>query len=335
MTVMKKLLLTRILALALAATLALSFSSCTLNLDRILGAFGGDADTPFTPSHIEEVVKGTYEESYRDQLNANEIAVYDLIAAAKPGENEFTITLPERVEVCRGEAPTDEEKAVAAEKLTYWITNALYALWLDVPGLFWLETGNYKYAYMIEPDDESIYAVSEINVTVEKRDTIADATAAANAIESVLSGLSLKRESDVETVRAINDYLCKRIDYVDTDNRQNIYGALVSRKCVCEGYAHAFKLLCDRFGVTCATVIGTGITEDGEEGHMWNAVKIDGAWYAVDVTWNDSTESNTFLLVGKETKCYDTTFGASHILMYTRGTSKQFAAPVVEKDAYK
>ena len=333
---MKKTILIRTACLFLACLLALSFSSCTIDLDRILGLFdpSGD-DGAFTPSHIEEVVKGTYEASYRDQLNTNELAIYDLIAAATPGENEFTVSLPERVEVCRDTAPTEEEKAVAAEKLTFWITNALYALWLDVPSLFWMETGNYKYAYMIEVGEDRIYAVSEVSVTVEKRETITDAAEAAAAINEVLDSLSLERESDAQTVRAINDYLCEHIDYVDTDNRQNIYGALVARRCVCEGYAHAFKLLCDRFGVTCATLIGTGITEEGEEGHMWNAVLIDGAWYAVDVTWNDSTESDTFLLVGKDTKCYDTTFAASHILMYTRGTSKQFAAPILTDKAYK
>ncbi len=330
---MKKSILIRTACLFLACVLVLSFSSCTIDLDRILGIFDS-SDGDFTPSHIEEVVKGSYEGSYRDQLNTNELAIYDLIADASPGENEFTVSLPERVEVCRNTTPTEEEKAVAAEKLTFWITNALYALWLDAPALFWLETGNYKYAYMIEVGADRIYAVNEVSVTVEKRETITDAAEAAAAINEVLNSLSLERASDAQTVRAINDYLCERIDYVDTDNRQNIYGALVARKCVCEGYAHAFKLLCDRFGVTCATLIGTGITEEGEEGHMWNAVLIDGAWYAVDVTWNDSTESDTFLLVGKDTKCYDTTFAASHILMYTRGTSKQFAAPILAEKAY-
>jgi len=77
---------------------------------------------------------------------------------------------------------------------------------------------------------------------------------------------------------------------------------------VCEGYARAFKLVCDRLGVPCVLVCG------GD--HMWNCVKMeDGQWYAVDVTYDDPVysvngvvqnglasggETREFFLVGSE-----------------------------------
>ncbi len=50
---------------------------------------------------------------------------------------------------------------------------------------------------------------------------------------------------------------------------------------VCQGYAYAFKMVCDYIGVPCAIVVS--------ESHAWNNVKMDdGLWYNVDVTWDDN-----------------------------------------------
>lgn len=56
---------------------------------------------------------------------------------------------------------------------------------------------------------------------------------------------------------------------------------------VCEGYAEAFKLLCDSLDIPC--VILTSDT------HEWNAVQMDdGKWYYVDVTYNDPVISDSY-----------------------------------------
>ena len=64
-------------------------------------------------------------------------------------------------------------------------------------------------------------------------------------------------------------------------------------KVVCQGYAKAFKYLCDRSsfigGVECEMMSGwrTARTEDGS--HMWNVVRMDdGRYYLVDVTHCDT-----------------------------------------------
>lgn len=63
------------------------------------------------------------------------------------------------------------------------------------------------------------------------------------------------------------------------------YGALVKRKGNCMGYANSFQLLMDLAGIPCQTVPGAVLHCTGD--HAWNLVELDGAWYAVDVTWND------------------------------------------------
>ena len=97
-------------------------------------------------------------------------------------------------------------------------------------------------------------------------------------------------EDTIENLKIVHDYLADTIEY-DVDagkNVYNIYGALVNRKAVCEGYARAYKLILDELKIPCIIACGTAKNSSGKiESHAWNYVQIDGNWYAVDVTWDD------------------------------------------------
>ena len=97
---------------------------------------------------------------------------------------------------------------------------------------------------------------------------------------------------------------------------------------VCEGYARAFKVLCDSIGIPNILAVGyarSSKTELAEE-HMWNEVQMEnGLWYGVDVTWNDPVdksstkheavsgkENHDWLLVGSKTVIKGLTFAQSH-----------------------
>lgn len=56
-----------------------------------------------------------------------------------------------------------------------------------------------------------------------------------------------------------------------------------TEKAVCDGYTHAFDLLCYLSGIDCLKIAGTA----NGGGHAWNKVELDGVWYNVDVTWDD------------------------------------------------
>ena len=71
-------------------------------------------------------------------------------------------------------------------------------------------------------------------------------------------------------------------------NRRNIYGALVSKSVVCEGYAKAFKYILDSLEIECILVSGTAKNSSNKlDDHMWNYIKLNNHWYGVDVTWDD------------------------------------------------
>ena len=67
-----------------------------------------------------------------------------------------------------------------------------------------------------------------------------------------------------------------------------MYGALVNKEAVCEGYAKAFKYLMDQIGVESIVVIGVAQDSNGDtQNHAWNYINFNNVWYAIDVTWDD------------------------------------------------
>ena len=101
--------------------------------------------------------------------------------------------------------------------------------------------------------------------------------------------------SDFEKELQIIRYLVETVDY-DIETRRSesdavsrdpytAYGALVNGLAVCDGYSRAFSDMAEACGLE--TIRVTGIAGGGA--HAWNKIKLDGAWYNVDVTWEDPT----------------------------------------------
>lgn len=106
--------------------------------------------------------------------------------------------------------------------------------------------------------------------------------------EELYSGLGLGGLSEIEKMKAINDYVCDMVEYPSakpySDVSHTAYGAIFENSAVCDGYSRMTKYLCDDAGIDCYIVSGDVI---GGGGHAWNIVRIDGKWYHLDVTWND------------------------------------------------
>ena len=109
--------------------------------------------------------------------------------------------------------------------------------------------------------------------------------------------------SDYDKEIAINDYLCENAAYNDKiteaisddgtiddsviyeySNSFTPYGILCENVGVCESYAEAFLLIAQECGLEA--IIETGKMQNVN--HEWNLVKIDGGWYMLDTTNNDS-----------------------------------------------
>ncbi len=94
-----------------------------------------------------------------------------------------------------------------------------------------------------------------------------------------------------QNIKIVHDYLVDNLQYdtsISKKNIYNIYGAMVNKECVCEGYARSFKYLMDELKIPCILVIGKATnSENRTENHAWNYVQLNNNWYAIDCTWDD------------------------------------------------
>lgn len=99
--------------------------------------------------------------------------------------------------------------------------------------------------------------------------------------------------TDYQKELALHNWVCRHICYDDRigDKSACSYSAIVDGLAVCEGYAEAFTELLHRAGIEAATVYGFILPgkESSDNSHAWNIVRIDGKWYYVDVTWDDTS----------------------------------------------
>ncbi len=91
--------------------------------------------------------------------------------------------------------------------------------------------------------------------------------------------------------------------YSSVMQAEEAYGAVVARAAVGEGYAKAFHALADAVGYE--SVVVTGTATDGEDvfPHSWNRVLVGGAWFVVDVAWDDggaAEEGDDYFLLGRQ-----------------------------------
>ena len=91
--------------------------------------------------------------------------------------------------------------------------------------------------------------------------------------------------------RVVHDRLIAGCRYTDSKSdpyRSTIYGVLVGGAASCEGYAKAAKYLLDQLEIPCYVVSGNS-TPPGSttSSHMWNVVQLEGAYYHLDLTWDD------------------------------------------------
>ena len=184
------------------------------------------------------------------------------------------------------------------DQLGKYYQSAIEAYTYDNPDVFYLspnkmylnvETttkGNkVTYNVFINSGNEANYLNNEFSSKQEINAAIAQIEQMKNNI------LKNKTGNTYNDIKMVHDYLVDTITYDTTlskENIYNIYGALVNKECVCEGYARAMKYLLDDLNIPCVIVIGKGTNSQGKtENHAWNYVQLNSSWYALDATWDD------------------------------------------------
>ncbi|PLT31030.1 transglutaminase domain-containing protein [Peribacillus deserti] len=114
-------------------------------------------------------------------------------------------------------------------------------------------------------------------------------------VNSIVAAAKTKK-TEQQKVLYIHNYLVNLAQY-DYDNylkgtipdsSYSVYGALINKKAVCDGYAKSMKLLLNKSGIWAVKV--NGYANGGP--HAWNLVKVSGKYYHVDATFDDPITSN-------------------------------------------
>lgn len=174
--------------------------------------------------------------------------------------------------------------------------DTINALNLDVPDLFYIDFSKMSlnieqtksifgttYKLYINPGENSNFFAQGFFSKTQVEEII-------NKLESIRKQLiSTASGNDDDRILQVHDWIINYMSYEGTSiNKTTIYGALTEKKGVCEAYARTFKYLLDELKIENILAVGVGTNSNGSsEDHMWNYVKLNNKWYAVDVTWDD------------------------------------------------
>ena len=185
---------------------------------------------------------------FYNQLNDNEKIIYNGLNENKsnlkqgnyeiPFGDSFSSTLSRD----GGDEELGKEYQTAIEAFVHDNTDLFY---IDVNKMLLNITTTTKflkttYNVYIAPAKGSTYLSDDYSNTSEIENAI-------KQIENIRDNiLSKAKGSDYQKILYIHDYLVDNIQYDSTYNQKgtySIYGALIGKTCVCEGYAKAFKYL--------------------------------------------------------------------------------------------
>lgn len=235
----------------------------------------GDLGLRYTPQQPDRVLNGPPAYFYYNRLTATEQAAYDkMVEGVREHKDRITIN------------------GISFESIKRVFHSVLY----DRPELFWFRSVAQK-----GPDVFLYYGASKEECDVLQRRIDEVVPKYLEAIDDSMSAYDvalrihtkLITEVDYDTV-ALNkeskegDPPVEEIDYL-----RSICGVFLNRKAVCAGYARAVQYLLQKCGVECAYASGLVRRENGEQGggHAWNILKVDGDYYYMDSTWDDSSDT--------------------------------------------
>ncbi len=89
--------------------------------------------------------------------------------------------------------------------------------------------------------------------------------------------------SEYEMALWLHDWTLDQLEYDHNLNWCSAESGLTRHQGTCESYQRIYSKLLDAAGIANGRVTGNG--------HTWNAVKIDGKWCQMDLTWDDTSDN--------------------------------------------
>ena len=168
-----------------------------------------------------------------------------------------------------------------------WLYDVFFQLRLDHPEIFWAV--GFKYRYY--KDSPNLILIPEY---IFDKNKIRKHQKALGARVDKLVRTAMKF-SEWDKEKYVHDFICENIRYdkLKKPYSHEIIGPLGHGVGVCEGIAKSVKVLCDTLGVWCIIAICENNPEKGiKYRHTWNIVRINGQYYHLDATFDNTLGKN-------------------------------------------
>ena len=242
----------------------------------------GELGRSYTASAPDRILDGPVPYIHYSRLPASLKSAYDIMVEA----------IKEHRAGCMVNISTKEE-----------VTTLVRAIHYDHPELFWFVTvaydpancGDMTFKYGATAEEAEVLNRRIEEVIPHYLEGIDDSMSAYDV--ALRLHVRVINCVDYDTVALRREEAMGGPDMEKIDPLRTICGVFLDGKAVCEGYARAMQFLLQRCGIECAECAGYIRKDTGENGggHAWNILKIDGDYYYLDTTWDDS--SNTIQTV--------------------------------------
>lgn len=160
------------------------------------------------------------------------------------------------------------------------------AVWTDlIENEGYLAAHTYKSSMLVFPSKKNGYSEKIYIYGIDEgfKERYPKVLACVEEVKNATKGMT-----DLEKVLYVHDYV---VDCSVYDSTEKIGcragGPLGEGRGYCSGYADAMAVLLKYVNVPCATVSSSQMS------HAWNYVKIDGKWYHLDATWDETPSELT------------------------------------------
>lgn len=143
--------------------------------------------------------------------------------------------------------------------------------------------GSYNFRFYFMDKASGVYYLrtnTNIQVTDDAYPSVASIVGAA-----VSQAKQNTNGSEYEMALYLHDWLLDQLEYDNSLKWSSAESALTRGLGTCQAYESAYAKLLFAAGIENAE------TRDTYDGHTWNAVKLDGEWYQVDCTWDDTSDN--------------------------------------------
>ena len=157
--------------------------------------------------------------------------------------------------------------------------------------------------------------MNKVHVSIVKTYTDKEIEEINEKVDEIIENVVTDDVHQKELIKTIHDYIIENSKYDVQRADHNVikyasntaYGVLFEGYGICSGYADTMSIFLNRYNIPNFKI--------ASENHVWNAVKLDGEWYHLDLTWDDPITDNDkdvvlhdyFLITSDELKNLDKT----------------------------